>query len=132
MIYYSKSSNGFYDSEIHTVIPEDVLEIPVFYHQSLIDGQSAGMQITSNEEGFPVLIEQPKASDDELAASIRAQRDLELSKTDWVAFRAFEHGEKVPKDYSDYRQSLRDITTQSGFPTQVEWPTLHKDNENDK
>lgn len=123
MIYYSKLNNGFYDSDIHTVMPEDVIEIPVAYHQALIDGQATGQLISSNEEGYPILIDQPAISNDQLAVSIRAQRNALLKETDWVVLRAYEKDEIVPEAYADYRKALRDITLQSTFPASVEWPT---------
>jgi hypothetical protein len=60
---------------------------------------------------------------DNTASFIRKRRDSMLSSSDWVVTKAFELGETVPADWSEYRQALRDITTQVGFPHNVEWPT---------
>lgn len=54
-----------------------------------------------------------------LESRVRAKRNDLLSKTDWWAVqdRTMSQLEK------DYRQALRDITTQPGFPLDVTWPT---------
>jgi len=57
MIYYSKSTNAFYDDEIHgNLMPEDVIEISKELHVSLLSGQEVGKQISSDDDGNPILI----------------------------------------------------------------------------
>lgn len=57
--------------------------------------------------------------DSEQAGSIRTTRNQKLKDTDWTQV-ADAPVDKAP--WSTYRQSLRDITTQSGFPWTVQWP----------
>lgn len=54
--------------------------------------------------------------------SVRRERDTLLWQSDWVVVRAYESGEPVPAEWLSYRQALRDITTQEGFPYSVVWP----------
>ena len=54
--------------------------------------------------------------------SVIATRDALLSGTDWIVVRAVDQGTPIPVDWQTYRQSLRDITKQSGYPTNVVWP----------
>ena len=54
--------------------------------------------------------------------SVRNQRDRLLTETDWVAVKHNELGTPIPQEWLDYRQALRDITEQTGFPDNVEWP----------
>jgi hypothetical protein len=56
-------------------------------------------------------------------ANIRAHRDYLLQDSDWIVSRSYERGEPVPADWAAYRQSLRDVTLQNGFPYAVIWPT---------
>jgi hypothetical protein len=56
------------------------------------------------------------------AASVRAQRDRLLAETDWIVIMHTERGTNIPAEWELYRQALRDITGQAGFPHQVEWP----------
>jgi hypothetical protein len=57
-MFYSKSTNGFYDKAIHgDAIPTDAIEITNEQYDSLFKGQSEGKQITADENGNPVLID---------------------------------------------------------------------------
>lgn len=54
----------------------------------------------------------------ELEADVRNQRDTLLFATDWWAL-----GDVTMTDEQKvYRQALRDITAQEGFPDNVMWP----------
>lgn len=58
--------------------------------------------------------------DNEQAASVRNQRSELLSKCDWTQVA------DAPVDktlWAVYRQALRDIPAQTGFPWNVQWPT---------
>jgi hypothetical protein len=56
------------------------------------------------------------------AESVRDSRDTLLAECDWVAIKAFETGTPVSAQWAAYRQALRDITTQEGFPWTITWP----------
>lgn len=62
------------------------------------------------------------AKDAEQAKSARATRDAKLAATDWMVIKAVEAGAAVPADTVAYRQALRDITSQAGFPWEIVWP----------
>ncbi|WP_225747932.1 hypothetical protein [Eikenella sp. Marseille-P7795] len=54
-IFYSKTSGGFYDNQIHNRLPEDVVEISPEQHAALLAGQSQGQVIMPDKDGRPVL-----------------------------------------------------------------------------
>jgi len=54
------------------------------------------------------------------AQTIRAQRNVKLSASDWTQVA---DAPVNKQSWADYRQALRDITAQAGFPWSVEWPT---------
>ena len=59
------------------------------------------------------------AKDAEQAKSVRASRNEKLKDCDWTQLA------DAPVDqaaWATYRQALRDITTQAGFPWTVDWP----------
>ena len=59
-MFYSKSTNGFYDSSINgNIMPNDVVEITQEYYQSLLQGQSNGELIVADNSGYPILITPP-------------------------------------------------------------------------
>ena len=56
--------------------------------------------------------------DNQYAENIRNRRDILIKESDW---RAVSDRELEP-EWKEYRQALRDISKQKGFPHQVEWP----------
>lgn len=59
--------------------------------------------------------------DAEQAKAVRDQRNVKLSETDWTQL-ADSSADKVI--YATYRQALRDITKQDGFPWDIKWPEV--------
>jgi hypothetical protein len=66
--------------------------------------------------------EPPGPSLAEREADARAQRDRRLVACDWVVARATERAEPVPAAWAAYRQALRDVTAQPGWPDTITWP----------
>ena len=70
---------------------------------------------------MPWVVEQ--LPQDQAEGNIRSKRDGLLKETDWIVIKAYERNENVPAEWEMYRQALRDITAQEGFPHNVTWPT---------
>lgn len=51
--------------------------------------------------------------------SVVSQRNILLQETDWMAL----SDNTMTPEWASYRQALRDITGQTGFPYSVTWPT---------
>lgn len=62
------------------------------------------------------------AKDVEQAKSVRQQRDEKLKETDWMVIRSLETSVALAAEWATYRQALRDISAQAGFPWEVTWP----------
>jgi len=60
------------------------------------------------------------AKDAEQAKSVRTTRDEKLKDSDWTQVADAPVDKTV---WATYRQALRDVPTQSGFPWEVTWPT---------
>ena len=56
------------------------------------------------------------------AKEIRTKRDELLNKTDWTQMKDTALTEQKQEAYRVYRQALRDIPEQEGFPYEVVWP----------
>jgi len=54
---------------------------------------------------------------------IRNRRDYYLKSSDYIMTTDFPISQEVLAQWKEYRQSLRDITNQPGFPNEVVWPT---------
>lgn len=57
-----------------------------------------------------------------VALRIRAHRDALLAACDWAAVRSLDLGLPMPRAWQTYRQALRDVTQQPGFPQAIDWP----------
>jgi hypothetical protein len=76
-------------------------------------------QVTSN--GF---IQVPDRSDyDNAALVVDLQQKELLNATDWYVIKAVDTGTLIPTNWQTYRQQLRDVSKQSGYPYNVTWPT---------
>lgn len=62
----------------------------------------------------------------DLATAVRAHRDLLLRQADIEIFKAEDLGTDT-LSLRQYRNALRDIPQQSGFPESVEWPAMPTD-----
>jgi len=58
-----------------------------------------------------------------LAAAAREKRNALLAECDWRVIKALEDGNGLDFDLAVYRQALRDIPEQLGFPLNIVWPT---------
>lgn len=56
------------------------------------------------------------------AAEVRTERNKMLADTDWFMLREKEHGTYLPADFKNFRDALRDIPLQEGFPANVVFP----------
>jgi hypothetical protein len=59
-------------------------------------------------------------SNDQLASMARSERDNLLVKSDWTQL--LDVPENIKTLWQVYRQALRDIPQQSGFPQNIVWP----------
>lgn len=117
-IFYSKTAQGFFDTLIYPVerIPQDAVQITEQQHYDLMMGQTNGMRIDGDENGNPILREHDPSTD----VDVRAIRDSLLRETDWTQLPDIP---QVIKDkWATYRQELRDVPEQQGFPADVVWP----------
>jgi hypothetical protein len=60
--------------------------------------------------------------DAKAAESVRTQRDAKLAESDWMVIKSAETGIALAAEWATYRQALRDITQQDGFPNEIDWP----------
>ncbi|CAH0297388.1 phage tail assembly chaperone [Pseudomonas brassicacearum] len=126
-LYSSKTTGGFYDDAIHSAeqIPLDAVEITQKLHAELHEGQSMGKRISSDEDGYPILVDPPAQSPEFLAAIERVWRDGQLVVTDGMVARHRDELEETLKttlsveQYSElqaYRRALRNWPETSEFP----------------
>lgn len=121
-MHYAKSTGGFYTADIHgTNIPGDAVRITAAHYRDLLEGQCGGKMITGDALGNPILVDPPLASSDALARHSRDERDHLLTLSDWT--QAGDVPQALKEKWVPYRQALRDVPQQPGFPDSFTWPT---------
>lgn len=99
--------SGNYDASTHFYIETEDTEDEEVTVFSTYD--SATQQIVTNQA----------LKDETKEIEVRYKRNDLLAETDWWAA-----GDRtVSQAERDYRQALRDVTSQEGFPHNVTWPT---------
>jgi len=71
-----------------------------------------------NVQNIPVVEPDPEPKPLSEAETVRAKRDQLLVASDSMAL-----ADRITDEWRTYRQALRDLPQQSGFPNSVTWPT---------
>lgn len=81
-----------------------------------------------NSLGLKVTLEEydpeDEMSDEELAQRVRNRRNSLISQSDFYVQPDYPSTPEGLEAVKAYRQALRDITEQKGFPRNVEWPEI--------
>lgn len=119
MLYYSKTTNGFYHEELTPTLPSDAVAITEEVHQALLAGQAEGRVLTSDANGHPLLVVVERSAE-ELRQQLLSAARLRLTASDIVVLRLVEHGLAVPENYRAYREALRAVLRgeQTTLPTE--------------
>ena len=127
-ILYSAKSHACYDSGlIYKSLPSDVVEVSSRDYQSYWLGtdRSDGFHLKENTYPFEWEADtEDEPTTQQKIDTLESKRLSLLLSTDWYIIRESEIGTETPKEVKDYRQALRDITTQDGYPDEVIWPEL--------
>ena len=120
VVLFSRQTEGFYFHDQEN-IPSDAKEIQFSIYKELIDGESKGKIIRwDREEPY---LQEYQADLTFLRKRIIARRNELLSKSDWTILPDSPLTKSQKDAWKEYRQSLRDITNQEGFPETVVFPT---------
>ena len=107
-MYYSKSTNGFYSDEIHGAnLPNDCVEISQEVYLELINKQSSGLVIVSNDSGLPVAVE-PSYSDEQLAQAAETNRKAAYQAEADPLFFKWQAGEGTQEEWVAKRAEIRE------------------------
>ncbi|MGN5127759.1 tail fiber assembly protein [Aeromonas sp. 30P] len=128
--FFSKLTCGFYTKSIHgTAIPDDAKEIDQARYDELMAGASDGKIISSDDDGYPILIlppEQPAAekalAELESRVSIANQQIAILKPAVDGGYAKPEHTQLLA-DWQRYRYELTLVPEQTGWPESPQWPT---------
>lgn len=99
---------------IHDIITENCVENSPVFDASTGWTQSWTIQTATAEEVYE--------RTELLASQVRTERNTRLTACDWTQLPDVTLVTK--SDWATYRQALRDITTQPGFPVTITWPQV--------
>ena len=121
--FFSKTTLGFYVTGIHTDMPEDAVEVSETARRDVLDAQQSGAVIQGDASGRPVAIFPATPTNAELLAALATQardkRNALLTASDWTQIADATVDQTA---WATYRQALRDVPQQDGFPNDVVWP----------
>lgn len=107
-LFYSASTGGFYDDEIHGEnIPSDAVEISQEDHSALLEGQTSGKVIVANNDGFPELADPKPPTDDELINRCKAEAKRRLAESDFSELPSVRAAITNGAEFDAYRAAVR-------------------------
>lgn len=72
------------------------------------------------------IVKAPEPTDEELSTQARTERDRKIAKTDYYLMPDYPSNPQNLEELKVYRQALRDLPKQEGFPRDVRWPDVPK------
>ena len=99
---------------VNTVVVADKQDFP-----TLVPAESGGI-IGQHKVGED-WVWHPRATE-AVAVRVRSERDAKLAATDWWVAKAGESGIPMSEEQIAYRQALRDLPDQEGWPISHIWP----------
>lgn len=130
MRYFYNKDDGFVHVNGDTPNDElpptaEYIELPEYYVNFLMDRQGKYCTISHRDNGLPYLeFDDPEihlsAIRNQAYDNARRIRNIKLSASDWTQIPDIEVDRR--EAFKEYRQKLRDISKQEGFPHTIEWP----------
>lgn len=111
-----------YKSEKYT--SEHSLRQAIFKHERLAFGKFTPEFMKAHEIVEEEYNPEDEMTDEELASRVRMRRDSMISRTDFYVQSDYPSDPEGLEAVKAYRQALRDVPEQSGFPRNVQWPSL--------
>ena len=96
----------------------------IFKHERLAFGKLTPEFMKEHEITEEEYNPEDEWTEDQWADMIRRKRDALISVTDYFILPDYPSTPDGIEAVKQYRQELRDITLQSGFPRNVQWPSL--------
>lgn len=114
------SKKGFYFSDIHKNIPENCIIISEEEHKNAVEQMCLGK--TASVLDGKISFSEPVILKEDIARLVLRNRQKLLSESDWTNLPDSPLSSEKKEEWKKYRQALRDITKQKGFPQKVVFP----------
>ena len=107
---YSKTTNAFYDPEIHgDAIPTDSVEITRERYLELITAQSQAMMIAPDAKGYPQAVPFPEPTVEVKKEACKRRARVLLQKTDYTQQADVREDIENISDFDLYRHEIRKL-----------------------
>lgn len=110
--------------------PDPQVSYEVVYRQDNVLETSDGLQILTQQQWDDEINAFDARQEEKRFDILREIRDEMLHLTDWIVIKAKEQGTNLTAEFKTWRQALRDLPSQSPFPTG--FPTLPTSLESDE
>ena len=104
-------------------MPNDDFEAILDNIQTYIDAKEERKRVEQKREEAERIA---NMTDEEIAEQVRAERDRKIAETDYLVMPDYPLSDEDKKVVIAYRQALRDLPAQEGFPREVVWPGIPK------
>lgn len=118
-VQISHKSRTAHDNKMRQILQQLVAAEHELYKEVAVNDES-GNKIATTVEEIPQPTEAEKRAKKE--AEVRAKRDYLISQTDYLLQPDYPISAEDLEKVKAYRQALRDIPEQKGFPENVTWP----------
>ncbi len=109
--------------DVYPVEPKPAPQVPYTQAVRELDPVKVGNVWEQQWEVYDLSQQEIDAKTEQQAQSVRSRRDSLLSSTDWRVIKSIETQTPESPEWMQYREDLRNIPQQEGFPWNVVWPT---------
>lgn len=112
---------SFADADIEALIQSHFTYVKRHWeYQDTVDESVSTLEVGSTATLTYAEPEPVVQTTEQKAQQLRGERNWMLLETDWMML---SDSDAPSQQWLDYRQALRDVTSQAGFPDSVTWPT---------
>lgn len=125
-LFYSYAEHGFFDSGIHTVMPDDIVEISPAKRIEILEAVARGKLVERDENGAPLLRDPVRDQDAADRQAERDWRDAELSRIYWLRERHRDEQElkaETTLSTEQFNELLAYIQQLRDWPQSIQFPT---------
>lgn len=111
------------DGEAFQELPNTEFEAILDNAQTYIDAKERRERVEQEREEAERVA---NMTDEEVASQVRAERNMKIAETDYYLMPDYPSNPQNLEELKVYRQVLRDVPKQKGFPRDVRWPDVPK------
>lgn len=119
MGYHIISNDGTYNHWVRDLSYSGEYDSSTHFYITGHDDTEIKRQFSTYDPTTETIVLDQELLDEVAEVDVRKERDKRLAETDWMT----SSDRTMSQAEIDYRQALRDITDDEGFPHNVTWPT---------